>query len=91
MFNGSEATIYEDETFTTVRQTYGYTTNEDGSISFDDRLYLSLTTDEFWMVASEQTSENYIDFNYMFTDIEKAKTFARNANALLSKSKMMRQ
>ena len=90
MFKETEATIYEDESFSSERATYAYTTNDDGSISFDDRLYLSLTTDDFWVVASEQTSENYIDFNYLFTDIEKAKEFTRNANALLSKTQMIR-
>lgn len=87
MFDGETATLYTDDTYTTVRVSVPYVTNDDGSI-FESRMYASLVTEDFTVLVSEQDS--YLDFNYMFVDANKARAFTRNANALLSKVQMSR-
>lgn len=81
-FSGTEATIFSDETFTSVVNTISYTTNDDGSIDLGGRLYLSISNSAFSIFVSDEEDADYIDINYLFEDVETAKQFVENANNL---------
>ncbi|MDB2330504.1 hypothetical protein N9V74_02215 [Alteromonas sp.] len=81
-FSGSEATIFNDETFTSVVNSFSYTTNDDGSIDLGGRLYLSISNSAFSIFVSDEEDVDYIDINYLFEDVDTAKQFVKNANNL---------
>ncbi|MFK3858779.1 PKD domain-containing protein [Pseudoalteromonas rhizosphaerae] len=84
-FDEDKITIYSDESFTTINTELDYSVDDTGMISFPDdqnTMYLSLVTDEFNIIITNDVGNSSKDFNYFLFDQQKAKDFVNNTNAL---------
>lgn len=84
-FDEGKITIYSDENFTTINTELAYSIDEIGMISFPDdqnTMYLSLVTDAFNIIVTNDAERGGKDFNYLLFDLQKAKDFVRNSNLL---------
>lgn len=84
-FAENKVTIYSDESFTTINTELDYSVDDTGMISFPDdqnTMYLSLVTNEFNIIITNDEGNNSKDFNYFLFDHQKAKNFVNNTNAL---------
>lgn len=84
-FDEDKISIYSDESFTTIDTELDYDVDDTGMISFPDNentMYLSLVTDAFNIIVTNDAEQNSKDFNYFLFDHQKAKNFVNNTNAL---------
>lgn len=88
-FSEGSAFIYEDGNFTDIKTELQYSIDESGMISFLDNentMYLSLVTDSFNIMVTNDAENRSKDFNYILFDYQKAHDFVRNTNALRQSS-----
>ena len=84
-FGNDKITIYSDESFSNIETELAYTVTEEGLINLsntENTMYLSLVTDAFNIIVTNDIENEHKDFNYFLFDLNKAKDFINNSNAL---------
>lgn len=84
-FDADKITFFSDENFANSEGEQTYNTDDTGMISFPDdqnTLYLSLVTDGFNIIVTNDAERGDKDFNYFLFDHQKAQNFVDNINSL---------